>query len=196
MDAASPFPPRKRSVLHRLTRRWSHALCGRAARGLTAGEAAALRGVFGDGIDLTHARIVAGAGRNPDAALALNIGCNPALAEGDAVYVHRSCHRPDFSLDPAGVNLLVHEFTHVWQYQHLGFRAFFARYAIEVAHMRNRARLYDHASRDHDFARETIEGQAQMVGDYAGHRAGERRLTQDQANRIAAKLSGTGLFGL
>ena len=169
---------------------------GTGARGLTPGETRVLRETFGDSIDLGAARIVDGPGRNPVPAVAFTVGGNPALTAGDTVYVRCDHHARDFSLGPIGINMLAHEFAHVRQYQQLGMARFLARYAADLARFRDRNRVYDYHSRTGDFASETIEGQAQMIGDYVGHRAGERRLAPNQLASLEARLRGTGICGL
>lgn len=169
---------------------------GPSARTLTPGETAALRGAFGNGIDLSNVRIVDGPGYNPDAAIAFNVGGNPAITEGNTVYVRSDHYSKDFSASPQGVNTLIHEFTHVRQFQQMGFGGFFAKYAGDLAsNGGDRNKVYDYGSRGSSFADETIEGQAQMVGDYAGYRAGEVKLTPAEVASIERKLNGTGIFG-
>jgi hypothetical protein len=168
---------------------------GPSARTLTAGETAALRSAFGNSIDLSNVRIVDGPGRNPDAWVAFNIGNNPALTEGNTVYVQSDHYSRDFSTTPSGINTLVHEFTHVRQYQQMGFGSFFAKYARDLAVYRDRNEVYKHENRNVSFRHETIEGQAAMVGDYAGYRAGEVLLTPQQVRSLESELRGTGIFG-
>lgn len=169
---------------------------GSQARELTPGETVALRRAFGDSIDLGNVRIVNGPGRNPDAALAFNVGGNPAITEGNTVYVRSDHYTADFSTSPAAINTLTHEFTHVRQYQQLGFGGFFAKYAGDLVSIGDRNKVYDYNSRGGNFGAETIEGQAQMVGDYAGYKAGEVKLSPAQVASVERKLAGTGLFGL
>ena len=170
---------------------------GPKARTLTPGEEAKLREVFGDSIDLSNVRIVDGPGYNPDAWTAFNVGGNPAITEGNTVYVRSDVFQKDFSTSPEGIETLVHEFTHVRQYQEMGFGSFFAKYAKDLATIGDRNKVYDYQSRPNTtFATETIEGQAQMVGDYARYKAGGNNLTPDQVRDIERRLRGTGIFGL
>ena len=170
---------------------------GPDARKLTAGEEQKLREVFGDSIDLSNVRIVNGPGYNADAFLAFNIGGNPAITEGNTVYMRSDHFQKDFSTSPEGVEMLVHEFTHVRQYQDMGFGGFFAKYAKDLVAIGDRNKVYDYGSRkDTTFATETLEGQAEMVGDYARYKAGGNNLNQAQARDIERRLEGTGLFGL
>ncbi|MDZ7588308.1 MAG: DUF4157 domain-containing protein [Parasphingorhabdus sp.] len=168
---------------------------GPNARTLTAGEQAAVRHAFGNSIDLSNVRIVDGPGRNPDAWTAFNVGGNPAITEGNTVYIGQN-YSSDFSRSPEGIRTLVHEFTHVRQFQQLGFGSFAARYAGDLANARgNRNEPYDYASRTTAWRNEPLEGQAQMVGDYAMYKAGGGNLTTAQAASIERRLAGTGIFG-
>lgn len=169
---------------------------GPGARALTGGETAALRGAFGNSVDLSNVRIVDGPGYNPDAAIAFNVSGNPAITEGNTVYIRADHYAKDLSASPAGVNTLVHEFTHVRQYQQMGFGSFAAKYAHDLASTGDRHKVYDYRSRAGNFQSETIEGQAEMVGDYAGCKAGQHDLTPADVAAIERKLRGTGLFGL
>lgn len=89
---------------------------GSSARTLTAGETTALRSAFGRDIDLSNVRIVDGPGRNPDAWLAFNVGGNPAITEGNTVFMRSDHYSGDLSKSAKGINTLVHEFAHVNQY--------------------------------------------------------------------------------
>ncbi len=75
---------------------------GPNSRTLTAGETTALRNAFANSIDLNNVRIVDGPGRNPDAWIAFNIGGNPAITEGNTVYVRSENYVKDLSLTPRG----------------------------------------------------------------------------------------------
>jgi Domain of unknown function (DUF4157) len=172
---------------------------GPNARTLTAGETNALRQAFGNSIDLSNVRIVDGPGRNPDAWVAFNVGGNPAITEGNTVDVRSDGYTKDFSKTPDRLNTLLHEFAHVRQYQQMGFGAFFAKYANDLATAGGRNSVYDYGSRPNHFRDETIEGQAAMVGDYAGYRAGQTgngALNPIKAAAVEIRVRGTGLFGL
>lgn len=180
--------------------RIANSLRGPAARELTSAERANLEEVFGDDIDLDNVRIVRGAGYNPAAAAAFENG-NPAITIGDTVYVRPDVYDrlgSDFTTSPEGIETLAHEFTHVMQYQKLGFGEFFARYGNEFAKAGGDAdKLYDYESRPNTvYATETLEGQAQMVGDYARYLAADENITPEQARDIENRLNGTGIFGL
>jgi hypothetical protein len=132
---------------------------GPSARELTPGETATLWRAFGDSIDLTNVRIVNGPGYNADAAIAFKVGGNPALTEGNTVYMRSDHYSGDLSSSPAGINMLVHEFTHVRQYQQMGFASFFAHYGGDLMGAGgDRNEPYDYGSRTDNFASERIEG--------------------------------------
>ena len=173
----------------------ANSMRGNSARTLTSGETAVLRQTFANGIDLSNVRIVDGPGRNPDAWLAFNVGGNPAITEGNTVYLRHDHNSADLSASPAGINTLVHEFTHVRQFQTMGFGSFFGKYAQDLATIGDRNKLYDYGARSTSFGGETIEGQAEMVGDLAGYRAGEVKLTPAQAQDVERRLTGTGILG-
>ena len=107
-------------------------LRGPSARTLTSGEEAQLRKVFGNNIDLSNVRIVNGAGRNPDAKIAFDIGGNPAITEGNTVYIKSDGYKADFSKDPDDIRTLAHEFAHVYQFQKMGFGSFAVKYASDL----------------------------------------------------------------
>jgi hypothetical protein len=171
---------------------------GPSARKLTAGEITAIRQAYGNNIDLSNVRIVDGPGYNPDALAAFKIGGNPAITEGNTVYIEHNGFSKDFSTSPAGKELLVHEFSHVYQFQKMGFGSFGVKYAKDLISVRgDRNAAYDYRSRPNStYKTETIEGQAQMVGDYAQYKAGDKSRTNDaQARDIERRLRGTGIYG-
>jgi hypothetical protein len=170
---------------------------GPSARTLTSGEQTELRKVFGNSIDLSNVRIVNGAGYNPDAKIAFDIGGNPAITEGNTVYIKSDGYKADFSKDPEDIRTLAHEFTHVYQFQKMGFGSFFGKYAKDLVTIGDRNKIYDYNSRPNTtYKTETLEGQAQMVGDYARYKAGDTSFSAQRIQNIENRLKGTGLFGL
>jgi hypothetical protein len=180
---------------------------GPNARKLTSGEVNELRKIFGNDIDLSNVRIVNGPGNNPAAAHAFK-NDTPAMAVGNTVYMREDIYKQfgkDFSKSPEGIEHLVHEFAHVYQYQKMGFGSFAAKYAQDFAKYPNQSDHYNYKSRNTTYKTETIEGQAQMIGHYAqylaevkaGVPADERILkTQADVKDLERRLAGTGLFGL
>jgi hypothetical protein len=170
---------------------------GPSARKLTAGEVQELRKAFGNSIDLSNVRVVNGPGYNPDAKIAFDIGGNPAITEGNTVYIRSDGYSKDFSKTPGGKETLIHEFTHVRQYQQLGFGSFFAKYARDLYNIGDRNKVYDYQSRPNTtFKTETLEGQAQMAGDYAKYLSGGKMNKDFNPADVANRLQGTGIFGL
>jgi Domain of unknown function (DUF4157) len=170
---------------------------GPKARTLTSGEQAQLNKIFSNrSIDLSNVRIVDGAGNNPAAAAAFRNG-NPAITIGNTVYVKPGTYAADFSKTPKGIELLAHEFTHVEQYQRLGFGSFGVKYAKDLASVGGDPnKAYRYETRNTTFKTETLEGQAQMVGNYAEYKAGGKNLTAAQVKDVENRLKGTGFFGL
>jgi hypothetical protein len=85
-----------------------------ARRGLTAGEVALARRLFGAAVDYAKVRII---GRR-------YLPFQPkhcAMTPNGSMYFHRSCWRDDFSTASIGEQRwFIHEMTHVWQHQ-LGY---------------------------------------------------------------------------
>jgi hypothetical protein len=82
----------------------------RPSRGLTGDEIAELKKIFGENIDYSQVRIKDG----PEAGIAsLNDG-NRAFTSGNTIYMKRDKSAPDY------LETLVHEMTHVWQFQNGG----------------------------------------------------------------------------
>lgn len=172
---------------------------GGAARLLTTGERHLVVEAFGYRVDPALVRIVRGAGRSPVAEVAFLHG-NPAITIGNTVYVSTETydryHAEDLSVSDRGIGLLIHEFTHVTQYASLGYARFARRYASDLrAHHYDPDELYDYPSRNLDFAHETLEGEAQIVGDYAEKRNSRVAVSRALAERARLKLRGTGIYG-
>ncbi len=170
---------------------------GPKARTLTSGEEAQLGKIFSNrSIDLSNVRIVDGPGNNPAAAAAFRNG-NPAITIGNTVYVKPGTYSADFSKSAKGIELLAHEFAHVDQYQVLGFGSFGVKYAKDLASVGGDPnKAYRYETRNTTFKTETLEGQAQMVGDYAEYKAGGKNLSAAQIKDVENRLKGTGFFGL
>jgi hypothetical protein len=196
-DQAAKIKDQLKSLPNDAANALADSMRGPSARKLTAGEITELRKVFGNDIDLSNVRIVDGPGYNPDAKLAFDVGGNPAITEGNTVYIRHDRYTKDFSKTPGGIETLAHEFTHVRQYQKMGFGSFFAKYATDLVTAKDRNKVYDYQSRPNTtFKTETIEGQAQMVGDYAEYKAGGTNLNAAEVKDVERRLKGTGLFGL
>lgn len=195
-DAASQVKDELSSLSSSAANALADSMRGPNARNLTAGEIRELRKVFGNSINLSNVRIVNGPGYNPDAKIAFDLARNPAITEGNTVYMKSNHYSKDFSTSLGGIEMLAHEFAHVRQYQQMGFGRFFAKYAQDLVVIGNADQLYKYQDRPSTTYRtETLEGQAQMVGHYANYKAGGK-MTAAKVQDIENRLRGTGLFGL
>ena len=79
-------------------------------RGLTLGEEAAARGVFGEAIDWRHVRVWA----RPFTPFQPK---GTAVTPWGAIHFRPEDHLPDFSTSWADMAWLIHELVHVWQHQ-------------------------------------------------------------------------------
>jgi hypothetical protein len=161
------------------------------ARPLTEGEVALARTAFGDEPPYDKVRLRKGAGMNAAAAIAFMRG-NPAITLIRTVYFKTPWHRDFSTADPRSKAELLHELTHILQYERLGPLGFGFRYARELAAFRFRpGRLYDYKKAGKKFPQATLEGQAEMVGNYA-----EAKLNNNAAGmaEVAPWLEGSGLF--
>lgn len=170
---------------------------GTAARRLTLGETAHVTEAFGTRIQPGQVRIVRGAAMSLFAHGAFLNG-NPAITIGNTIYIKSDLAIPhtDLSTSPLSIELLLHEYTHAVQYATLGFCAFGRRYLIELrANGNDPNKLYDYASRDRDWQHETLEGQAEIVGDYARTRLSlNNPKSRKTAELLRRKLQGTGIY--
>lgn len=132
---------------------WSAILGATQARALTQEECILARSVFADHLDVTQIKLIA----------ATRMWRGYAMSPNGMVYFHPSDMVADFS--QASVqqqSWLIHELTHVWQYQK--GRAVVVRAAL------NRRYQYD-AALSKPFLQYGIEQQAQIVQDYFLRRA-------------------------
>jgi hypothetical protein len=56
--------------------------------------------------------------------------------------------------------------------------------------------VYDYQLRNTTYATETLEGQAQMVGDYAKRRAEGLAADSPEIQSLVRRLKGSGIYGL
>ncbi|UYY57687.1 hypothetical protein [Sphingomonas sp. S2-65] len=171
---------------------------GFSARSLTRTETQLVQEAFGGRINPGDVRIVRGAGLSAWAAIAFRNG-NPAITLGNTIYIKsdlKDLTHSDLSLALRGIEMLLHEYTHVVQYATLGFGTFGRRYASELrSHGWDANKLYDYGKRNSDWQHETLEGQAQIVGEYGtARRALNVPRNRALADRLRAKLQGTGIY--
>lgn len=171
---------------------------GPYARPLTQREMALVQEAFGDRVPPARVRIVPGPGFSK-IALAAFINGNPAITLGNTIFLKPGLDwlRPaELPQTMGGLRLLVHEWTHVIQYATMGYAAFARRYAAELrSHGGSADRLYEYKTRNLPFSGETLEGQAEIVGDLAGASRGRTPADAAQAQMLRAKLRGTGIYG-
>ena len=161
-------------------------------RKLTGGEIALARTAFGDRIDYGKVHVVEGGALNIPAHLAFLNG-NPAITMGSTIHFKRG-YSDDFS-DPATErHSFMHEMTHVWQWQQLGWTRFLLRYGkqfIEVGGKAGDMYKYEHHTKP--FGESMLEAQANMVQHYS--QAIWHKNAKWQAE-VAKRLADTGLYGL
>jgi hypothetical protein len=136
-------------------------------------------------------RLRRGAGINAFAAIAFLRG-NPAITLIRTVYFKSAWHSDFSAADARARAELLHELTHILQYRRLGGLRFALRYTRELAaHGFRPGRLYAYRASGKTFPTATLEGQAEMVGNYA-----EAMLRGDDLAmaEIAPWLEGSGLF--
>ena len=149
-------------------------------RALTPAEAAHARRVFADGLDLAPVRVTRGHPASTGAARTL--GNTIHLRERDFAGAG-----PD--LTPAGMELLVHELTHVWQYQTGGpgyFPASMLAQALATVRHGHRHAAYEWRPQQEagvPFERWNPEQQAAAVEEYG------RLLTRQGAGALGADSS-------
>jgi hypothetical protein len=172
---------------------------GPNARSLTAAERRLVVSAYGRAVSPSLVRIVPGPGYSV-VALAAFIKGNPAITIGNTIYLRWGSKLIDYkNLDRSdeGIRLILHEYSHVVQYARLGFSVFGARYAAELARVGGDAnKLYDYKAGDNPYAKQTIEAQAQMVGDYSVARRHSDPANSAAARRLRSRLAGSGVYGL
>lgn len=167
------------------------------ARFLTKGEVAHVREAFGPhALPLAMKGIVSyGPGKNPAAMIAFLNG-NPAITIGNIMYFQPAFWKPDYAAVRENVPILLHEFTHVIQWDRIGHAQFLNRYRREKKAAGSANEMYQYRHRHTDFGHEMLEGQAQMVEDYTKYRIkiplGEERNAAD----LKRRLTGSGIYGL
>ncbi|MCS6910167.1 MAG: DUF4157 domain-containing protein [Anaerolineales bacterium] len=111
------------------------------ARRLSEVERAEARLVFGDGLDYDHVRIVEGGYFPPN--FIADIGAflqgkkrtwDNAITLGNTTYFPRFLRTTaeDIAQDLTDIGWLMHELTHVWQYQQVGWRYLYETLRVQV----------------------------------------------------------------
>ena len=192
---------RLRGILSRLPHNVAEGLLDQfrqpfATRPLTGGERSNALKAFGTpALPLTRKAMISnGFGLNP-IALSAFLNGNPAITLGNTIYCKPTYWKADFAASRTGLPLFLHEFTHVIQWDRIGFGRFTSRYVREKKACGSADAMYDYAHRATDFGRETLEGQAQMVEDYTKvllHAPGADRI----APELKRRLTGSRVYGL
>lgn len=198
-DAAQALGDKLRSLPNEAANRLADSMRGDKARTLTEDEKAQVREAFGPDVDVDGVRIVNGPGDNPAAHAAFKVGGNPAITIGNTIYLNpeTNSYSPDLGQGGTETGLLIHEFTHVEQYRDMGFGSFGQKYASDLKeHDFDRNEVYRYDQRDTTYGQETIEGQAEMVGDYAEIRNSTDPADQAKIADLEKRLEGTGIYGL
>lgn len=170
---------------------------GRFQRPLTSGEKQAVVEAFGYEVAPDAVRVVDGPGLSPIARCAFKIGGNPAITVGNTIFVRHDLYVIDMTRQPDHFDRLLHEYTHVIQYYRLGFGTFLGRYTSNSArYPLDRSKAYKYEERKTSFDQETIEGQAEMVGNYARLKRFGNPVDKDKVADIARRLKGTGIYDL
>lgn len=139
-------------------------------RSLTVGEIHMARLVFGDAIAYERVKI-------HDHAYWMTLGFQPrntAMAPNGEIYFGRDLYRDDYSVEPLHMqHLLIHEMTHVWQYQ-LGYPV--KRVRVPRPRMRYDYEL-DGRKELRDF---NMEAQGNIIADYflTEFKAAQRQTSQ------------------
>lgn len=172
---------------------------GPFARPLTASEQRIVVEAYGNDPDPRRVRIVRGPGLSLVAAGAFLNG-NPAITVGNTIYAKSSLkylNHAEWTKSELGIDLLVHEYSHVVQYHRLGFANFGKRYARELrAANYDPDTLYDYKHRKTHFGSETLEGQAEMAGNLArARRHSDAKSIAEQA-MLKRRMAGSGVYGL
>lgn len=166
---------------------------GPFARNLTPGEEGLVRESYGIKVLPSEVRIIPGYG-NSRIAFAAFLNGNPAITLGNNIFVQtglKQINLSDLSMTLTGIDLLIHEYTHVIQYAVLGFSGFSARYLRELRQFGGNANeLYRYWKRDVPYERETLEAQAQMQGNLASASHTPTAAGQVSARKLHGRIYG------
>jgi hypothetical protein len=178
---------------------YADALRGPNARALSVGELQWVGTAYGTLISAVDVVIINGPGNNGDARIAFDIGGNPAITEGNNIYIKQKYYSVDFadqnqSTYSENIDTLIHECTHVFQYRTIGFFAFYTRYIAELIAFGGANECYRYDKRKLHFRYESLEGQAAMVGHYAQYLAGGTPSNADTMKNIETRLKSSGIF--
>lgn len=124
------------------------------------------------------------------------INGNPAVTIGNTIYLQKG--GPDPTTSDSGIELLLHESTHVILCATSGIDVFGRRYASEWRALGYDAdQLYAYRKRNKSSRDETLEGQAWIVGEYTMFL--RQKCTPESLRTLQmlrAKLKDTGTYDL
>jgi len=158
-------------------------------RGMLGSELDKLSTAFAGKVDLSKVSIKFGTAWSVVADIAF-YNKHPAVTIGNTIYVAGPPR--DMSLNYGDISLLAHELEHVRQYNVDGLYTTLGVLGLQWA---NIAKPYDYQLRNTNFFGETLEGRAQMVGEYVGYKS-FATIPSVPVAVLEAKLQGTGYYGL
>lgn len=139
---------------------WRGRKAGSRLRPLTANEIEMAKTVFSDGIDYTRVRIRRG--------LPLMPNMKVAVSPNGCIYFPKQSCPADFALADRSYRIwLIHELTHVWQYQQ-GFRTWLGGLALALSggYLKRRAYAYPPPEQITSFNDLNMEQQADLIAHY------------------------------
>ena len=139
---------------------WRGRKAGSRLRSLTANEIEMAKTVFSDGIDYTRVRIRRG--------LPLMPNMKVAVSPNGCIYFPKQSCPADFALADRSYRIwLIHELTHVWQYQQ-GFRTWLGGLALALSggYRKRRAYAYPPPEQITSFNDLNMEQQADLIAHY------------------------------
>lgn len=173
-----------------------------ARRRLTEAEAAEAERAYGDAIRPDRVRLIYGFGSSLIAWAALERAGASAITLRNRIYLRRDLFgdpERDLTSYAYGFNALVHELSHVRQYDRLGFLGVVIRIARDAIRY-GADGAYRYESRDQAFADQPLEGQSQIHGDYGTlHVFGPQGLRDAQVfnseETVRRYAAGCGIYG-
>ena len=153
-------------------------------RPLTANETACAHKIFANSINYSHVKIYNGIPLLPT----LNVAVTPS----NSIFFPRGDCPPDFSLAQSSYLIwLIHELTHIWQFQH-GFQTWFGGILLSLhgGYRKRSAYIYPPLHTISHFSDLNMEQQADLLCHYfaAAHISGSRFQPQLKQLSAAAQM--------
>ena len=190
------FRQKLRDLPHRAADKLAELHRGPFARTLTSGEGRLAIEALGHWVAPELVRIVNGPGLSDMARVAF-INGNPAITIGNTIFMRPDRYGTDYSVDAKYIKFFIHEYAYVVQYKKLGYGSFFSRYGADLRkHRFDADDMYEFEERRTTYHEESLEGQAEMTGVYAGlrHKSGPAAAATRAA--LERRLRGSGVYGL